>query len=207
MDAVIFSSYFPCNSYISKFLIYDKVVIDIFENYIKQTYRNRCKIITANGVNSLTVPVKKNKNLIIKEIEIDYSEQWQKNHYRSILSAYKNSAFYDFYMPEIISIFSKRYKYLIDLNSNILEIVFKILKYKSDFTYSDTYVENKNIKDYRDFLHPKAHKNKFENEYKQEKYIQVFSDRHGFVADLSILDLIFNLGPLSLSVIKQSIRH
>jgi len=161
--------------------------------------------MAANGINSLIVPVIKNNNVVIKEIEIDYSEQWQKNHYRTILSAYKNSAFYDFYMPEIVCVFNKKYKYLIDLNSNILEIIFNILKYNPSFSYSDKYIEDKSIKDYRNLLHPKSHKDIIENDFKQEEYIQVFSERHGFIADLSILDLIFNMGPLSISVLKNSI--
>lgn len=207
MKAVLFSSYFPCNRYISTFLIHENIVIDIYENYIKQTYRNRCNIMAANGISSLIVPVKKNNNCNIREIEIDYSEKWQKNHYRTIMSAYKNSAFYEFYFPEILPIFSNNYKFLIDLNAKILETIFKIINFSPIFTYSNNYIENVEIIDYRNSIHPKNHINLNDNNFTQEEYLQVFSDRHGFVENLSILDLIFNMGPLSLSILKKSITE
>ncbi|MDD3859009.1 MAG: WbqC family protein [Bacteroidales bacterium] len=207
MNCVIFSSYFPSISYISKFIICDSVTIDIYEKYIKQTYRNRCNIMAANGINSLIVPVKKNHNGITKETVIDYSENWQKSHYRTLLSAYKNSAFYDYYIPELMPLFNEKEKFLINLNSKILEIIFKILNLSPIYCYSNKYIENEDSKDYRNLIHPKSHKNIEDKEFSQAEYVQVFSDRHGFVKDLSILDLIFNMGPLSLGILQKSISR
>ncbi|HNQ67351.1 MAG TPA: WbqC family protein [Bacteroidales bacterium] len=205
MKAVIFSSYFPSNRYISKFIINDKITIDIYENFTKQTYRNRCNIMAANGISSLIVPIKKNNHCVLKDVEIDYSENWQMNHYRTILSAYKNSAFYDYYIPDILPLLTEKQKFLVDLNSKILEIVFKILNLSPVYDYSNKYIEDDDIKDYRNLIHPKSHKSSEDKEFKQAEYIQVFSDRHGFVEDLSIIDLIFNMGPLSISTLEKSI--
>lgn len=205
MKSVTFSSYFPCNRYISKFIINDKIIIDIYENYTKQTYRNRCNIMAANGINSLIVPIKKSNHCVFKDVEIDYSENWQMNHYRTILSAYKNSAFYDYYIPDILPLLTEKQKFLVDLNSKILEIVFKILNLSPVYDYSNKYIEDDDIKDYRNLIHPKSHKSSEDKEFKQAEYIQVFSDRHGFVEDLSIIDLIFNMGPLSISTLEKSI--
>jgi hypothetical protein len=161
--------------------------------------------MAANGINSLIVPVKKNNHCVFKDVEIDYSENWQKNHYRTILSAYKNSAFYDYYIPDILPLLSEKQKFLIDLNSKILETVFKILNLSPVYDYSNKYIEDGDINDYRNLIHPKLHKSSEDKEFKQAEYIQVFSDRHGFVADLSIIDLIFNMGPLSISTLEKSI--
>lgn len=205
MEAVLFSSYFPCIQYVSKFLIHDSIVIDIFENYQRQTYRNRCRIQSANGISYLSVPVKKNFHTKFKDIQIDYSELWQKNHSRSIMSAYRNSAFYEYYADEFNFAFSQNQKFLLDLNQKILEKTFDILKIKPDYKYSSEFIDDNTTKDYRDVISPKENKSKNDSEFKMQKYIQVFSERHGFSENLSILDLIFNEGPASLIVLQKSV--
>ncbi len=206
MKAVLFSAYFPNIRYFSKFLIYDQLVIDIFENYTKQTYRNRCNIMSANGISQLSVPVKKNFHCNVKDIQIDYSENWQTNHYRAILSSYKNSAFYDYYIDDIIPFFEKKEKYLADLNTKILAKSFELIKLQPNYIMSTEYFSGDTHDDFREIIHPKPQKNIKDLNFLQTEYIQVFSERHGFSSDLSILDLIFNEGPLSLANIKSSIR-
>ena len=205
MQAILSTSYFPNIQYISKFISYDNIVIEIHDTYAKQTYRNRCNILSANGVHALSVPVRKNKHTGVKDILIDYSENWQKNHSRAILSAYKNSPFYDYYIDEFEKLFLQKEKYLIDLNNKILRIVFSILEIPINYKHSSAYdFETKSI-DYRDVIHPKPSKNRLDPKFKPVEYIQVFSERSKFAENLSILDLIFNEGPLSLSNIEQSI--
>lgn len=207
MKAALFSSYFPCIQYVSKFLIYDKIIIDVYENYLRQTYRNRCKIHAANGISNLSIPVNKSFRTYIKEIEIDYSEDWQKNHYRAILSAYKNSAFYDYYFDEFSNIFDKKERFLIDLNEKILQIIFKTLKISPAYVYSSEFVKpNDSITDFREIIHPKNHNLGFDKEFTPKQYMQVFGNRHGFTPNMSIIDLIFNEGPLATSIIRESIH-
>lgn len=99
MSSIILSTaYFPNIQYISKFLKGENIIIDVYEHYSRQSYRNRCNILSANGVLSLSVPIIKNNNSYTKDVEIDYSTNWQKNHKIAILSAYKNSPYYDYYI-------------------------------------------------------------------------------------------------------------
>jgi hypothetical protein len=204
-SAVLFSAYFPNIQYISKFLLHDDIIIDIYENYIKQTYRNRCEILAANGPLSLVVPVKKNNHCLTKDIQIDYSENWQKVHERTILSSYKNSPFYEYYIDYFVPFFSNKEKYLLDFNNKILETILNILSIKPNVSFSNEFVDFGEY-NYKDIIHPKLSKKKYDNEFCPEHYIQIFSEKYGFVENLSTLDLIFSEGPLSLSTIKKSIH-
>jgi hypothetical protein len=205
MDAVLFSSYFPCIQYVSKFILHDDIVIDIHENYQRQTYRNRCRIQSANGVTDLTVPVKKSHQTKLKDIAIDYSELWQKNHSRAILSAYKNSAFYEYYIDEFNFVFSQNHKFLLDLNQKILDKTVGILRIQAKYSNSTDFVEPSSSFDYRNIISPKGNKLVNDSEFAPQSYIQVFSERHGFNSNLSILDLIFNEGPSTIITLQKSI--
>jgi hypothetical protein len=207
MQAVLFSSYFPNIRYLSKFFSYDKIIIDIHENYPKQTWRNRCDIVTANSLTSLSVPVQKNNKIKTKDIKIDGSANWQKTHYRTIMSAYKNSAFYEHYIESFDFVFNSKETFLLDLNTKILDQVLMHLNLKSNYCFSADFVlENNALDIFRESIHPKPSKNKDDSKFIPIEYSQVFTERHGFVPNLSILDLIFNEGPLSASIIKKSIR-
>lgn len=205
MGAVLFSSYFPCIQYVSKFILHEDIVIDIHENYQRQTYRNRCRILSANGITDLSVPVKKNHHIKLKEIEIDYSELWQKNHSRAILSAYKNSAFYEYFIDEFNFAFSHNHKFLLDLNQKILDKTISILKIKSKYCNSSDFIELGSQFDYREIISAKEKKVVIDPEFSPQTYMQVFTERHGFNANLSILDLIFNEGPSSIITLQKSI--
>jgi len=159
----------------------------------------------SNGVQALTVPVKKNKNTPTREILIDYSEDWQKNHLRAILSAYKNSPFYEHYIDDFIQFFETKEQYLFDLNIKILDKVFSILEFEKNYRFSDEYFAEPESIDFRTSIHPKTSKNLEDKDFKSISYIQVFSERHGFTGNLSILDLIFNEGPLCLTNLQTSI--
>ncbi len=198
-------AYFPNIQYISKFIKYDNLNIEIHDSYSKQTYRNRCLIYGANGVQALTVPVKKNNNTPVKDIQIDYSEEWQKKHKRAILSAYKKSAFYDFYYPEIDFLFNKKFKFLIDLDLEALNSILKILSIKKEYTLTKEYEKNFKFDDLRDKIHPKVSKNIIDSNFKPSTYYQVFNDKYGFIQNLSILDMLFNEGPVSYMLLEESI--
>lgn len=190
----IFSTaYFPNIEYISNLIYEKKIQIEQYENFPKQTYRNRCHILAANGIIPLTVPVLKGRSgkIMTKDIKISYVEDWQKQHFQTIKSAYSASPFYEYYMPEIERFFQKKYEYLIDFNIDILKEICELLSIDLEIDLTTDFVPilQENEFDYRFLISPKV-----ESQFKPEKYIQVFSDRYEFQSNLSILDLLFNLG-------------
>ncbi len=193
-NLLLSTAYFPPISYFSKIANYNNVLIETQDNYIKQTYRNRCNIMSANGKLTLSIPVIKSGNLKTptKDIIIDYDTNWQKNHFRSIMSAYKSSPFYEFYIDDFLHIFENKTKYLLDLNNNILSILVDNLEIESNISFTKEYLKDIPLSsDYRNNIIPK----KETPEFKQKEYWQVFIDKFPFEKDLSIIDLLFNKGP------------
>ncbi|NJK85558.1 MAG: WbqC family protein [Bacteroidales bacterium] len=119
-SAILSTAYLPNLQYLSKFILFNRIYVEHFENYQKQSFRNRCVIYGANGPLTLVIPVKKNhgEKTMIKDIQIDYELSWQRQHWVSIHSAYKNSPYFDYYMDDLCPFYLKREKYLIDLNEN-----------------------------------------------------------------------------------------
>lgn len=205
MSSLLSTAYFPNIQYVSKFVADDDVRVELYETYPKQTFRNRCNILSSNGVLSLSVPVQKNYHTLTKDIKIDYSVAWHRNHRTAIMSAYKNSPFYDYYFYKFEPFFNKQETFLVDLNAKVLETIFSIIKLKAKYSFTEDYVVMSDANDFRDSISPKASKNLVDDTFRPEKYIQVFADRFDFVPNLSILDLIFNVGTESLDILKKSI--
>ncbi|HNW97868.1 MAG TPA: WbqC family protein [Bacteroidales bacterium] len=189
----IFSTaYLPPISVISKINIYKCIYIDIYENYVKQTFRNRCHILSANGKLSLSIPVKKvnGNHTLTKDIEIDNSQPWQKIHWRAIESAYSNSPFFLYYRDAFEPFYLMETKYLIDFNNELLNLILKLTGIKTEILFSEKYFQPSiNIIDLRNSISPKK-----ENNISSKKYNQVFSEKFDFINDLSIIDLLFNEG-------------
>jgi hypothetical protein len=195
--------------YFTKFLLYDEIQLEIQENYTKQTYRNRCNIYGANGKLALTVPVltgEKQKTLI-KDLRIDYTKKWQKLHWKGIESAYRSSPFYEFYIDDFIPFYSKKYAFLFDLNMEILMKILLILDLHPEIKYTSRFLipGTGNITDMRDSIHPKK-SYKSDRNFLPCEYDQVFSGKHGFIANLSIIDLIFNAGPEAGGILRGSTK-
>lgn len=172
-------------------------VIEKNEFFIKQSLRTRCYINGANGVITLKVPrFRKNSSKTpIKDIKINYDHPWQKEHWKSIRSAYQSSPFFEYYCDELIPFFEKEYLFLIDLNMEIQQKIIDIIGLENNLKTSDQftpYTEN----DWR--------KSNFKNYENATKYEQVFSSKNEFVPDLSILDLLFNLGPETYQFLKKT---
>ncbi len=201
------TAYFGPVEYFARLTQSESVWIEKYEHYPKQTYRNRCVIMGANGAQSLVVPVKRpqgNKTLV-KDVRVDYDMDWQKNHLKSIESAYKNSAFYEFYIDEFYAIFTKKFEFLIDMNTEISSIALGHLEYEVNIEFSNHFIENsEGYQDYRTCIHPKKSMS-LDTQFKAPEYIQVFSQKLGFIPNLSILDLIFNTGPETASLLRKSI--
>lgn len=187
------TAYLPPISYFVNLLRNEGVTVDIHEHYIKQTYRNRCRIAAANGPMFLSIPVNKRgmRKIFIKDVMIDYSMPWQKIHWRSIESAYNNSPYFLYYRDPLEQCINSNPKFLIDLNNKLLEILCKQIHVDCKTYFSEKYIDagaDKN--DLRNLISPKL---KSEKEF--PFYQQVFSEKYGFVSDLSIIDLLFNVGP------------
>lgn len=200
MSKVILSTaYFPPVFFFSIIETYEKFRLEKFENYTKQTYRNRCCIYSANGKLTLSIPVKKGQNhkSCITDIEIDNTTKWQKVHWKAIESAYRSSPFYEFYIDDFIPFFQNTYRFLFDFNLLIINTLLKTLeidKSKVEFTreFRKTYSESV---DFRYSLHPKNKEPEILFHPRLNQYTQVFGEKYGFISNLSILDMLFNTGP------------
>jgi hypothetical protein len=187
------TAYFPPVEYFSLISKADEVVIEREENYLKQSYRNRCYILSSHGPQLLTVPVYlgSQHKTAIKEIRIDYSKRWQQVHLRALQASYSSSPYYQFYFENIESVISKRIDLLIDLNMILMELLLKMLKLKQKISYS-THFEPQGVSenDNRYNISPKK-----PSAFRGKEYMQVFGNSEGFTPGMSILDLLFNLGP------------
>ncbi len=204
------TSYFPNIQYITKILHHKNTLIDIHETYQKQSYRNRCTILGANGLLNLTIPVIKqfgNKTKT-KDILIDYSTNWQHVHWKAISSAYGNSPFFEIFEPEIVHLFERQIKYLIDFNEKSLCQLFQSLGYDLDLKYTTSYYQPNEVAfDFRDSIHPKARMQKSDSNFVPARYYQVFEDKFGFKQNLSFIDLMFNEGSEAIDKCKDSFKH
>ncbi len=191
----------------SKFFLQENVQVEAHENFQKQSYRNRCEILSANGTLSLSIPLIKDKKLktLIRDIKIDYATDWQKQHFKSIESAYNSSPFYEYIIDDFLFVFEKKEKYLFDLNLEILEQLKNYLQIESKAILSLDYIQNPQL-DYRSSIHPKVKMQKEDTLFVKNKYYQTFNEKFKFIPNLSVLDLLFNEGPQAVSILKKSIK-
>ena len=172
------------------------VQIEQHERYQKQSYRNRCTILSANGPLSLVVPVLRPHQCGIKDVRIDYSKPWQQTHWRAIEAAYRSSPFFEEFSADFHKIYQQKTPLLFDLNIKIWELSQILLSISFPWRVSERFVpfEN-NMNDYRFLIHPKKKCN--QESLSSQPYFQVFAQKFGFTQDLSIIDLIFNKGTLN----------
>jgi len=182
-----------------KQIINSNILWDVHQNYIKQTFRNRTFIHSANGLQILTIPVKHSKiKFSMLDAKIDNSIAWQKNHWKSIQSAYSSSPFFEFYRDSLEGIYIKEYTYLTKFNFDLINLILEWTDIEMKSELSKSYkIQYKNGLDLRENIENKKYSSSENIIYKQ-----VFSDKNGFLNDLSIIDLIFNEGPNSISYLK-----
>lgn len=200
--ALLSTAYFPPVEYFYYLQKFENIVIEAEETYPKQTYRNRCVIYSEKGSLTLTAPVVKpfGNQTKTKDIEFFNEGRWQTNHWRAIYSAYQNSPYYLYYKDELEVFFTKKAANLLNWNLEITKTLCKLIGIKTQFSISKEFLKPGSLyNDHRFDISPKLpslHSN-------FPKYTQVFSVRHGFIENLSILDLLFNLGPESMAYLKK----
>ena len=205
-SAVIELQYLPPIPYFVSLIRFDKVFFEIHENFIKQSYRNRCRILTANGIEDLVIPLKKpHHHVPITEIHIDYRQNWPLRHWKALQTAYGKSPWFDHYSGDIKEILFSGKQLLTEFNLNSIVISSGLLglDMKPDFTERFDKGKDGSFEDLRSCIHPKKNTENL-GFYMPVKYIQNFG--HGFSPSLSVIDLIFSEGPASLSIIKQSVK-
>jgi len=206
--AVFGSAFFPPVQYFAHMISHQEAMVEAHCNYSRQTFRNRYLISGANGILPLTVPVEKvsGKKTKTKDILISYDTSWQELHWRSIVSAYNASPYFQFYDLDIEPFFNKKWKYLLDMNLASVQSIIGCLGLNISISLTDEYLSGNNyLEDIRELIHPKKDY-LIDRDFKSVAYRQVFEQKHGFLANLSILDLLFNKGPESLLVLNESIK-
>lgn len=194
------TAYLPSIQYMSLFLKADAPAVEIFETYQKQSCRTRCRVLTANGIQTLTIPVVKvnGNHTMTKDIVISYKEPWQQIHLRCLESAYRKSAYFDYYFHHFEKFYKQKFNTLVELNDYSLKIILKLLKVNKEYSYTEDFEKIIDNNDFRISLS----KNE-ENNFTTNPYYQVFADRHGFIQNLSIVDLLFNEGNNSMSHLQS----
>ena len=192
MNTVLLSTaYLPNISYLSQVLNHNVVVIEKYEHFVKQTYRNRCEILTSNGKLSLSIPlVKQADKELISNKKISYAEDWQKQHWRAITSAYKNSPYFEFFEDEFKPFYENKYELLLDFNTQLLQTILHILRVKKQIEFTSQFdLSPSNCLDLRILsdLNNSVNLN-------AKQYYQVFADKQGFAPNLSCLDALFSIG-------------
>lgn len=192
---LVSTAYFPPILHYAWLFQNKKISVEQFETFPKQTFRNRCVILTANGLQSLSVPVIKpfGAKTLTRDIKVSYDEPWQQMHWRTIKTAYNSSPFLLYYQDELETFFQKKPQFLLDLNEEGIQLINGLMEWEIKTKLTQDFVFPKAIspdEDKRYLLKPKERKS-----LGLSAYIQVFSDQYPFFENLSILDLIFNLGP------------
>jgi hypothetical protein len=192
MTQKLFSiAYFPPIDYLLEMKNAESVFVEAFENYQKQTYRNRATILTGNGLYDLIIPVVRSDVKQIKEIQIDNSYSWQRHHWKTIESAYNHSPYFLYYRDFFEPFFQKKCTFLFDFNLELLHLLRRLFSITNPLFLTNTFdLYPKNMEDYRDFFLPKS------RTFRQKKieYQQVFSDRFEFAENLACIDYLFTIG-------------
>lgn len=201
MEILLHPSYFPSISQFAAIVQSERVTFEMEDNFQKQTNRNRTYIYSPNGIQMLNIPIKHaNKgHQKTKDILIENDFDWQKQHFKSLEAGYRSSPFFEFFEDDIYPFFEKKHTYLMDLNFESMALVEKCLRYSFDYSKTEEYfhLADEKTTDFRSLINGKKDNNQF------DVYPQVFDDKHGFISNLSVLDVIFNEGKFALDYLKN----
>lgn len=201
-DFILSTVYLGPIEYFAHLLRAKKIIVENQEHYIKQTYRNRCLIVSSSGVQPLIIPVKKinGNHTVIKDIKPSYTEKWQYLHWKAITASYNHSPYFLYYKDELEEVFTNKYDLLFEFNHKLLKLILDFLGLEKNINLTERYQQkfSDNTTDLRNAFSPKI-----KSEYNFPEYTQVFSDSLGFIPNLSIIDLLFNLGPESVDYLMN----
>lgn len=202
MSAIlIYPTYFPSISHYVAMVQSDQVTFEVDDHFQKQTHRNRTYIYSPNGKQLLYVPIQHVKigtHQKTKDVKIDYSENWQKQHFKSLEAAYRSSPFFEYFEDELIPLFEKKQPYLLDLNLEFFEVINNCLGTSIQYEKTKEYFHHaKEVIDARPLVNGKK------DIFKNKPYTQVFEDRCGFLENLSIIDLLCSEGRYALEYLKN----
>lgn len=206
MIPILSTAYFPPVGYFVLLANHPAVLIDPCENYHKQSFRNRCEIYSPNGKQALSINIQKESGVKtqIRDICIDYSFEWVENHLKSLEAAYSSSPFYEFYIDEIQDILKSRPAGLFDLNQQLLKHLLTCIGLDTRILVAEAYQQPENPAiDYRAAFHPKPQFAQRQRLLHLPDYYQVFNLKFGYLSNLSILDLLFNIGTESEIYLKR----
>ncbi|HLP05937.1 MAG TPA: WbqC family protein [Paludibacter sp.] len=188
------SAYLAPVEYYSAIAKAGTVLLEHCDYYEKQTYRNRCHIAAANGVMALTIPVEKPSGVkvLTRDVRISEHGNWQTNHWRSIESAYNSTPFFEYYKDDFLPFYEKKWHFLWDFNFGLHQKVLELLELNPEQKCTEKYetIQEGHVLDLRGIIHPK----KASDGQRSKPYYQVFDQRFGFLPDLSVIDLLFNMG-------------
>lgn len=204
MNILIHPTYFPTVAHFVAIANANTVTFEAADNFQKQTFRNRMYVYGANGKLLLNIPVKHNKDkqkTLYKNIEIENVEDWQKQHWRSIVSAYKSSPFFEYYEDDLKDLFTSSQTSLYDLNIELFKRLCHCIEIEVNIEYTTVFESTTSLTDCRHLVNSKK-----ESPIALEKYTQVFGDKHGYLNNLSILDLLFNEGPNTLNYLESQTK-
>ena len=182
----------------------EKILFEDCDNYQKQSYRNRCYVYGANGKLLLNLPILhsgiKGKKRLYRDIKIEHQFNTLQIHWKSLQSAYRTSPYFEFYEDELAPLFENKPKFLMDLNYQCMEFVLDVLQITTDFSKTNEFhLDPGGVNDQRELVNCKN--NTIGKSF--DKYIQVFNSKHGFIPNLSILDLLFNEGPNAIAYLEK----
>lgn len=208
MHVYLSSAYLAPVQYYAKLYACEKASIEQYDHYMKQTYRNRCTIAAADGPLTLSVPTEKPDTLkcFMKDIRISDHGNWRHLHWTALESAYRNSPFFEYYQDDFRPFYEKKYPFLYDFNEELRALICRLIDMQPHVEHTSDYVPlDAPQYDFRERIHPKRSWQEDES-FTAVPYYQVFAERHGFLPNLSIVDLLFNMGPESLLVLRACCR-
>ncbi|MBQ5818823.1 MAG: WbqC family protein [Bacteroides sp.] len=209
MQILLSSAYLPPVQYFAHLQSAEQVWIEQYDHYQKQTYRNRCVIAAPDGPLSLTVPIEKpnTQKAFMRDIRISDHGNWGHLHWNAIESAYNHTPFFEYYKDDFRPFYEKKFDFLVDYNEQLCQLVCQLIDIDTSLQRTESYVAepSNTIIDLRDAIHPKKEVMD-DASFSAVPYYQVFQERLGFLPNLSIIDLLFNMGPEAILVLQKSIK-
>ena len=197
MTVLLSTTYFGPVQWYQKLYRSDEVQIEQWESFQKQTYRNRCLIAAPNGIQALTVPVEHTVSPLIKDLKVSDHGNWRHLHWNALVTAYSESPFFEYYQDDIRPFYEQRWDYLLEFNEAIRAKMCELIDIQPNVSYSLEFrTLNSQLRDFRETIRPKHPAP--DPDFTPRPYYQVWQQKHGFLPNLSILDLLFNMGPESI---------